>query len=550
MILPRMLALVAACVLPYLLPVEAGAQTVVPWPKAVWAPSPRTQGLAPVQSLNKTWWVDGRAVQAPFGILNATPWTLTVDSAYYTARTTFYLHALPADTLYLYWEGLSGVAEIWLNGKLLHMTRVHDEEVLLALPPGQNILRAGSNDLQVLLRAERTASVHIGTSDDDLLVRGILKGGWLLRRDDKAAQQLSWPKPFTSDTLFFFKYYKHSNGQAMPDSLYRRYLGYLKNNGVRGVFFTTRPPNRLLNELGAMGMRLQRYPADSIKGIVPLIPFPGDVNEGEFKKFIDEQGRKTASGFSLSPVMVKGNVTFPAPTESSFDFGLRTNALLIAALPFLLLVFWRVYDGDSFNLVMSIRYQTAKSFELIAQNFFVRQSILLLVTSLRVLLLAAVLTFWYYIYHNAYPQAYWPFTPHGDTTLAARFVNQSGGGLPLALRLLALLLAANVCKYAVVWMLAQVYNRRQFIERLMALEAYAHLPWLLAIFLFGFAMLVVPARALPALYWAMAALCVFYLLRKYYLLTQGLGRALKLLPLVNILYICTLEFLPWFWVLW
>lgn len=538
------------------------AQQVVPWPKAVWAPSPRTQGLAPVQSLNKTWWVNGKPVQAPFGIFVSNfksddkgpfPANTTIPSdSLIEVKSDFHLGKMPKDTFYLYWESLGGLAEIWLNGKLLNITREHGEEVLLPIDPSaaKQTLRVGRNLLSLKFKSPVPFFKKRGLIGFGYWM-GPINGGWILQKQTAESFTLPWPKAVTRDTLYIASYFL--SGVNLPgapsrfsDSLFKSYLKIFKVNGLKCISFSYRPPNQILSMIGEEGMGIQSFADTTAKRFVNLVPSTTELPAYR-DVWWNERGEK-AEGYGKAYEFWKpgrSSTVEPAQEASS----IRNLALALGALPLLLLVFWRLYDAESFRLLVSIRYQTAKSFELIAQNFFVRQSILLLVSSLRVLLLAAVLAFWYHIHARVYPDAFWPFDWH-EQSVAARFTQSTAGGWLLGVQLLLLLVVGNLAKYLLVWLLAQVYRRRLFVERLLALEAYAHLPWLVLLFLLGLGMLVVPAQAVPGLYWALAGIALVYVLRKYYLLTQGLARALKLVPLANILYICAVEFLPWFWVLW
>ncbi len=470
-------------------------------------PTHTTRHLRPWQSLNLRWVLQSNGTrtvaQAPFLAKR----TETLD-----ATLKLYQQHMPQDTMYILFEALAGRPIVYLNSHVVAISHEANGSLFIPLPPER--WQPGWNTLHVHL--SRTASDSLDLPGSSL---GIYQPAFVLSRHAMAlsdTSQVRWPVPAAASPAPTLTWLNLKTATLLPDSLWAQQM-------------------RVQNQAKAS------MPSDG-HPLVQLKPYPGRA----VVRRLQQMGFRWQPVAAVPTPHTPGGTSLPA-FMSNKPLLSRPQAIAIVLLPLLLMVAWRLYDITSFRLVLSISVQRAKTFEMISQNIFLRPTLLLLVSALRIALVAGSLVFWYYLHVQQGANVAWPVQP---ASLAHVFLT---GKSQEPIQLFGLLLAGfgivNITKYTLLHLLGRIYSRRYFLERMLALEAYAYLPWLALLFSLGFVMHILPAAAITAIYFITLGGFVFFVLRKYYIFITGLSQALRIPLSIIFLYICTLEIVPWFWLL-
>jgi len=116
----------------------------------------------------------------------------------------------------------------------------------------------------------------------------------------------------------------------------------------------------------------------------------------------------------------------------------------------------------------------------------------------------------------------------------------------LLFKLLGVFLVYYVIKYLMVNIYGVIFGIKDFMNRLITYDTKAGLPTLILLVLFGYFSIVNIHSTLLVSGIMAGLLSRWHLLRKYYLLQDVFNTVFRIPSIVTILYICIVEFLPWF----
>ena len=441
--------------------------------------------------------------------------------------------AAPLDTLWLYFEGVAGQASITWNGQLLDLTTHALADRLVPLPPG--LVRLGPNYLVVRMRPTGFA----GQASPQPFT-GLYRGVFVVRRSRRPAQgPAATPSPDVSalaGRLRVARYAPWSEplGPEVDSATLARHLLWLRAYDIRALQFAFRPSHRLRRQVQAFGLTL----VDSLPPGAQLVhfnayPLPEAMR---YPFWLDAAGRPTRHFGSSWPPGALLVERVPQPM-----------LLVLGFVPLLLLVIWRLTDAPSFYALLSYDLIARRAYEQIARGVTLRGVPVLLITLVRVgftvalvLMLALGLRQW------GRPDLI-PARP--DSALGQLLRVPQGAEWQAGLLLLGALAAWLLLKLLVVRALGTLYRLRRVQGRLLLIQALAAFPVLVAAGVVAFTALV----AAPTVAWGgqltLLALGVAGLVAVAYavLLLREMQRLFETPLLVNVLYLCALEILPWLW---
>lgn len=442
------------------------------------------------------------------------------------ARIELSFTAIPLDTLWLYFEGIAGQSSITWNGQLLDLTDHPLADHLLALPP--SLIRLGANRLVVRMRKEGKWE---STDPDEFT--GLYRGTFLLKRSKRqSTANLQHPPPKANEITAVYAPWSAAYGPNVDSTTLLRHLIWLRAYGATAVHFPFRPANRLRAQVLAFGLQV----VDTLHGtVIYFNAYPhADVLQSPY--WIDEHGRSTQYIGRFTQAGVRLALTAP-----------RSDLLLMAVLALAILLAWKLTDPASFSALLSWNSIARRAYEQIVRGVTLRGVPVILITTTRLLLLATALQFLALELRRTGAYAWLPVHPD---SLIGRFVRMPFGEEWSAFFwLLALLACWLLAQQVVMGLLGSLYGYRRLPARLLLAQALASLPSLLAPLLLSFVLVVgqpsgefagTLSRVAIAMLGAYAALYVALLLR-------GLTRLIETPLLVNLVYLCGLEVLPWIW---
>lgn len=485
-------------------------------------PSPSTRGLVPAVQLNGQWQLSGPdsgRVRVPFTALGRVQMQIQRQVQCPTDSTR--------DTLFLYCEGVVGAAAVYWDGRLVHHQSQPHGQWRIALAPA-------------LLRGrQHTLAVHLwqATADDDGLglppSLGLHKPLYLLGRVASDSLRVQLPAlRRTADSCLHYTPYTAAYGWHVPSQLFGAQLAAMQQAGVRGLHFTHPPGSQLLALMAAAGMQWYQGPADGLCAFLSHSP----AMDG--RAWLSSQGQRTAT-YGKWDCMGLHAVGSAAPVS-------RYVLLALGLVVALALVVWKMTDANNFAWHFAWQTGRSKAREFIATNRLYRPLQLLLLSVLRYFLLASF---------AALMLHYWQLLgqplvlPMRSTSVLAQVLHTQPSIFEVSWLLLRVLLAYHLIKFLLLELVQRTYRQRHLAEQAFALELYGSFPFLPLCLLMALLVGVV-AQAQLVLWYVGVVLACSYVLRRQWVLLTGLRTAQRMPMLAIVLYICTLEFLPWLWVLY
>lgn len=486
-------------------------------------PQGRARGYELVSSLCRGWQrVDPRArTVEPLSVPSA-----DLDADEQIARLEPAFTALPTDTLWLYFEGVAGQASITWNGRLLDITDHPLDDRLVALPPG--LLQLGTNHLVVRMRPS-------GFDDQALPApfTGLFRGVYLLRRSRVATPPRAPDAPARPGQLTArYAPWTDGLGPDIDSATAARHLLWLRAHGVQALQFVFRPSHRLRAQVEAFGLRVVSAPAERV---LHFNAYP-TLEAARLPFWLDQQGQPTVHfGSTWAPgVMLRERPS-------------RAVLLLLGLVPLALLVLWRLNDPPSFAALLTWGALSRRAYEQIAKGVTLRGVPVLLISLVRLVITAAlVLSLTLALRSWGRPD----LLPAASGSLLGQLLRLPAGDEWRAVLLVVGGLAAwLVFKLVLVRLLGAPYRLKRLPGRLLLIQAIAAFPLILVPAAVNFTLLVADPEGATASLLLQGACGLTLTAAGLYLILmlRELQRALDTPILVNLLYLCALEILPWLW---
>lgn len=497
----------------------------------IWQPlaaeslSPMTAGLTPALDLQGVWVDDaGNRHVVPFNYFDRKEMVLERD---------FDLQGWekwPTES-YLHFDGLAWSGDVFLNGRLLWVVDDPFAEVLL--PIKKEWLKEKGNRVKV----------RLSEKGKDLLMYpqhfvGVFRpvSIWVM---DTVGIDFTYPS-----------YVDHAEKAVVvaPWSSREKYLndssvvagalqGLLAYPFDHPVYFPFRPSSKALNALGKMGVKLLRHPADAdslaFYNTFPLHQLPVPMRNAFWRYGDGRPSPEYGKFYSWSDIQSPG---LPTPD--------RMLLLLLLATPLLCLLLIKLVAPRFYSQMPEFLSKTQIYLELIGNNKFLKTEQRLLVTLFRLLIIASFISL--YLYYLSLSGTWHRLNVFSDSSLLyGLFSKDAFSGYQIFLVVLGGLVGLHGLKYFFLNVAGGIFRYFNLGTTVQSLDIFAafpmvFLPLLPAPFIFfadaGYGKIVLPV-------WY--GLTGLYLILRILLIYAGLTRLFQFSRRLKILYICSLEILPW-----
>ncbi|MCS6904442.1 MAG: hypothetical protein RML72_12835 [Bacteroidia bacterium] len=481
-----------------------GARVYTYTPSTKLHPSALTLKMQVVLPLSGEWYDENHQKwQVPFWVDEKKELTLYKD---------FFLPFSPKDTLYLYFEGIAWSSEIYLNNRLLLLYYQPFEETLITLPP--SLLNKQWNQIKVKLYSQ-------GVSYDwyPPKMLGIHRNVFLLQKKEDFLYSFSFPKVVQADTTLFYAPFSYTLAYNLGESTFRLDMTHIKNKGFNTIYFPFQPPHRLLQIVAELGLNIAERPGKIIAFYNTYPTQTGKYYPGWYNAGIVDSSQ--INKYYLVEEFIK------APPQKHSH-----NLWTIIGL-FLLLVIWKLIDTPSFNrLVMWQKGATGASSEAFPYHRWVLSYILIV----RIVTSSCLLYFCYQL-ANLFEYPLFNYFRSQEDTFAS--------STTIFLEIFTLISIYSLLKYVLIALAGTIYRFSDLWVKLLNIEARASFPTNLLLVALVFIVWI----GLPFSQIISTLLCIIllgiHILRKYYLIYNEFNTTLKIPVIINFLYICIVEWVPW-----
>jgi hypothetical protein len=488
-------------------------------------PSPLTSGLAVVVDLQGIWTDENNNRHVvPFS---------RFDRDEMEIKCSFNLPQFERlqDTLYLYLEAVAWTSEIFLGKKLLAVTEDPFEEHLFALKkewltPENNLL-----------------TIHLSTKGltfpwyPERFV-GLFRQTLILQADSfpvsvrfpetvNAAPKAALIAPWSADSDYL-------NDTAIVKRMASGLFAYPFPDPIA---FPFRPSNRAQAIIARLGLKVlpNFQTADSL-AIYNYYPYASKADHKSLKFWRDSKLRPTSNyGKFQSQHSISSPELIPPD---------RVSLLIFLFIPVVCMIVLKLVAPRAYGSLGEYVTKTKIYLELIADNKFLKVEQRWLMNLLRMLVTSVTVAL--FLYYVELSES-WSIL-NLFTTRSIIYRTLAGASQPLwqlFLEAFGLIVALNLIKYFIfnsIGTVFRVFNLSASIQNLDVFAAFPLnlIPYLPASFIF----FLDPAPgAIVLRIWGV--LFLLYGTRRVWLLYSGIGRLYQISGSLKILYICTLEILPW-----
>ena len=483
-----------------------------------------TSGLSPVSELSDYWRDrDGRSYNVPF---------LDPEKEKLLVNQVFYLDSLHnfSDSLYLYFGGVAGGAEVFLNEKLIGIIETPFTEYLYPIPG--TIFIAGRNELKVkLLKASGQREWYPEPST------GILGEVSLMARDEINRVPEFPENVFQSSKVVVYAPW-NNEAKFKPDpARFWTDLQDLKEIGVESLWFPFQPHGKYLVMLKKAGFKL----VNSLEGAQQLALFneypvtilPSNV---ELTFWKNKNGLRTEAFGKFQELTPSTRIWITEP--------LRPALIIILVIPLLGILLMKLLVPKTYSLMVEFLTKSKIHIDLIAKRKFLRTPEMVLLNLFRMILVSVMISV---------PLYYIQCTGNFEwlnifSTRSLLFKQFSGADLSLAEYFVISFLfvvGINVFKYATTYFLGLIYRMQGFSSDAQNLDVFLYFPLSLGLLLPVAFMFFVGPGQIKWLGVAWALIFVGVSARRLWLSYMGLTTLFNLPASLKILYICAFEILPW-----
>ena len=439
----------------------------------------------------------------------------TDESQLIDIQTEFFLDSLPKDTLYIYFGGIAQNAEIYLNGRLLHLTDNPFAEYLLPIP--QRLFNRQWNALRVVMTTASSNWLHL---------IGIHKPVWLLQRRKGTFGQ--FPKLSQSDTTLFYFPASTTFGLNISDEEFEKDIKEMKEFGVKSLYFPHNISNRLIAKMSLYGIEYSSKPTTYTAF---YRTFPGYEHQwnGLVWKFIHKN----------TPQFGK----YQQGTSSGISFQ-NTQVILVGLLfGLFFIVVWKWFGAKHFRQIFKFWHPTKEIVTIINDKNALLFPYNVYVTIGKYLFQAGFILFLLLIIR----QYGWgnEFNIFRDNSfLSIFFQHYAQNEWIMAIAAIVPLTIYNTIKYFLQSFLGRIYEIKEFIMKLTAIEVLADYPMNVFLFMITGSLFFIKTATFFLLTITLLLLSL-YMIRRLLIISIGLQSVIKTPTFINLLYICTLELLPW-----
>jgi hypothetical protein len=435
------------------------------------------------------------------------------------------------DTLYLYLEAVAWSSEIFLNGKLLAVTEDPFEEHLLPLK--KNWLHPTSNELTIHLS---TKGLTFPWYPEHFV--GIFRQALILQASSEPfAVHFPEVVPKTAKAALIAPW--DPANQYLNDTLIigRLASGLFAYPYSDPLAFPFRPSNRAHVIIARQGWKVVVNPqmADSL-AVYNAYPYASKADHKNLQFWRDTKLRPTSHYGSY-----QSQETINSPTLSPPD---RTSLVIFLLIPVLCMLSLKLIAPRAYGSLGEYVTKTKIYLELIADNKFLKVEQRWLMNVLRMIVTAVTVSL--FLYYVELSESWSILNIFATRSVLYRVLASDIQPLwQLFLEAFAFVAILNLMKYFLANTIGTVFRVFNLSSSIQNLDVFASFPLNLVPFLpASFIFFLEPGPgAIVLRVWGV--LFLLYGIRRITLLYGGLSRLYQISGSLKILYICTLEILPW-----
>jgi hypothetical protein len=488
-------------------------------------PSPLTGGLSPVLDLQGIWYdANGNRHRVPFNLFDR-------DEMAITRKFDLPDYDKLQDTLYLYCEAIAWSSEINLNGRLLAVTDDPFAEYLL--PLDKTWLLPTGNSLNIKLS---TQGLSFPWYPKHFL--GIFRQILLLQVDSLPR----FPKfPVTvghAPHAVLFAAWSQEH-QYKSDSALLRDLG----SGLFSfpyrvpIAFPFRPSNRSQAILASLGWEVLASPegADSLAAYNSF-PFSTEAEHKNLHFWRDSEMRPTAF---YGDYQGKEGLNSPELNQPN-----KASLLIFLLIPVFCMLLLKLLAPRAYASLGEYLTKTKIYLELIGDNKFLKVEQRWLMNTMRMIITAVTVAL--FLYYVQLSESWRLLNILSSRSILYRTLY--GASMPLweiFLWALCLTITLNLVKYFIINSIGGIFRVFSLGPSIQNLDVFCAFPLNLGPFLPATFIYFLEPLAGGIVLRVWVALFLLYGARRLWLMYSGLGRLYQISGSLKILYICTLEILPW-----
>ncbi|MCS7074064.1 MAG: hypothetical protein NZ108_06330, partial [Bacteroidia bacterium] len=429
---------------------------IYPFPKdEKFYPSPLVANYKPIVNLCGIWHNEEQQIfRVPF---------CSDEHEVLHLKTDFLLQSTKlSDTLYLYFEGIAWSSEVYLNGRLLTVSKDPFQEILIPVAVRWFLPLWNSLEVRMNLNGK------VGNLYPRKML-GIHKPCYVLEKS-KINTQYIFPKQGISDSTVVFAAYTYEYGYNMTIRQFDKSILNLKQNGVKGIYLPFPLSNKLYLRLAEFGMQVHsqgrktafynQYPPEEI------FTLPFWVN-------------KKHQRLSTWGVYVSGTAS-SVRNEAKAS---RISVLIIGIIPFVFLTMLKLYDARSFSRLSMNPYQGRQVLDAIRDGNHLKYPFLFFVRIIYFFTTGGFVTFFlYYLKIREWDTSLNIFQERGY--LYDFLAVYGWTELRLYTAVLALLISTWLIEHVILTVVASLYRLKDFSTRKITIEITAgFLPSILLLFI-------------------------------------------------------------------
>lgn len=499
----------------FFLRVSAGVYTYPP-PDSLY-PGFAATGYSVFQDLNGIWESENeKRFPVPF---------CTDDYEELTLWRDFFIKQKPNDTLYIYVQGLASDGAVFLNGRLLQLTRDPARDYLIPVWP--ELMTGQWNRVSIRLKKSLTRGAYFQNA-----YIGVTRPVYLLTKEKKSLSPIATLSfVLHSDSTTVYAPYSEKEGYSLPPERLRADLNQLRLMGVRSVYLPFFPPNELKKIFKEADMRYILTP-DTPIAYYNYYPFiaarPFWFNDVRFKTIYWKSYENEAKNSATS----------------------KSVYLLLILLPIVLLTLWKLIDSYGFRFFSQALNRLNYQSEILVSNHFYRYGFYEITLTMRILLIASGA----YFLLQLLPVKGDTFARLAFHKLQGRWLfDEVAGVISIDYTYFLYILGFIGVWYfikQILWRFSGfLFHLKDPALKINLIELQAEGVTLWAFNLYAFGWLTIAGANAQGALWGVGALLFIHILRKCIITYLAFREALRVSLIGNILYICVVEFLPWGFIL-
>lgn len=483
-------------------------------PSLVFQPTWKTQELKALKNLNGIW-------KTPSDEIYRVPFVEDEKKELILRKEFFFKNPIK-DTLFLYFEGISWEAAIYLNGKLLSIHTHPFNEILIPIPP--QLFNIQWNWIEVHLKkfTNQTDQWWIPS------YIGIHKSVFLLQKDQpKKIIQNAYLK--TDSVLIYFPLSSQFKYNISEKDL-KRDLEFMKTMGVKAIYIPYSIPNLVKKHLNNVDI----YLVDDYRKAKYIAIYRSHSETSEYPFWLKENNEK--SNFLGKYVAIDNNQLFKTASELS-----KPLIVFCGLIVLVLLLIFRIVNFENYKNLWILFPSIRKLQSMVQDPHLINSLSLNYISLVRLIIKSLVISLFINQLHstdNLKILNFW----HKNNTIY-NFSKEYGDSVGDSfLMVFIFLLMVNGIKI-IVWQFVEwVYNLRGYRNKNLIIDVYGEMPFLFYAFLGLIAMMLVGGY-----FWLSILVLsfLFTIIKRIYFVVRIYNLNYKIPFSVIFFYLCALELLPW-----